>query len=106
MSNIIVRPAAANDYAAWLSLRQRHQTFYKVDLPVATKQITRARLLDPAEPMHLALAEIQRSIMQALRLGAGTFILFLEMVTCPFCRAASGFATRTHSQQTESAEQQ
>ena len=63
MSNIIVRPATASDHAAWLPLWQGYQVFYKADLPEATTQTTWARLLDPNEPMHLALAEINHEIV-------------------------------------------
>ncbi len=58
-STITIRAAAtAADHAAWLPLWRGYQAFYKVDLPEATTETTWARLLDPAEPMHLALAEL------------------------------------------------
>ncbi len=63
MSNIEIRPATAADHAAWLPLWRGYQAFYKVDLPEATTQTTWARLLDPAEPMHLALAEIDGRVV-------------------------------------------
>ena len=63
MSNVTVRPASANDHAAWLPLWRGYQTFYQVDLPAATTQITWSRFLDPAEPMHLALAELEHRVV-------------------------------------------
>jgi GNAT superfamily N-acetyltransferase len=58
MNTPTIRPATAADHAAWLPLWRGYQAFYKVDLPEATTRITWQRLLDPAETMHLALAEI------------------------------------------------
>lgn len=48
-----VRPVAATDRAAWLSLWQGYQTFYKVQLPAAASETAWRRLHDPAEPMFL-----------------------------------------------------
>ena len=58
MKALTVRPATAADHDAWLPLWRGYQSFYKVDLPEATTRTTWQRLLDPAEPMHLALAEL------------------------------------------------
>jgi GNAT superfamily N-acetyltransferase len=63
MNKVIVRPATAADYAAWVPLWQGYQIFYKVDLPITTTETTWARFLDPAEPMHLALAEIDHRVV-------------------------------------------
>ncbi|MFN0185273.1 MAG: N-acetyltransferase family protein [Aquabacterium sp.] len=52
-----IRAATAADYDAWLPLWLGYQKFYNVDLPLSTTRITWARLLDPAEPMHCALAD-------------------------------------------------
>lgn len=57
MSDAIVRPAAAADYDVWLPLWRGYQAFYNTDIPHATTLVTWQRLLDPAEPMHVALAE-------------------------------------------------
>lgn len=62
-SGITVRMARAVDHEAWLPLWRGYQTFYKVDLPPSTTATTWARLLDPAEPMHCALAEAGRRIV-------------------------------------------
>ena len=58
MSELTIRAATAADFDAWLPLWRAYQAFYKVDLPEATNRTTWQRLLDPAEPMHLALAEL------------------------------------------------
>jgi GNAT superfamily N-acetyltransferase len=57
MDELTVRAAAGVDFDAWLPLWRGYQAFYRVDLPSATTLVTWQRLLDPAEPMHLALAE-------------------------------------------------
>ncbi len=53
-----VRAATAADRDAWLPLWRGYQAFYKVEQAEAQTRITWQRLLDPAEPMHLALAEL------------------------------------------------
>ncbi|HMN75023.1 MAG TPA: GNAT family N-acetyltransferase [Burkholderiaceae bacterium] len=57
MNTPTIRPATAADHAAWLPLWRGYQAFYKVEQPEHETRITWQRLLDPAEPMHLALAE-------------------------------------------------
>ena len=61
--SILVRPATPNDHEAWLPLWRGYQSFYKVDLPAATTATTWQRLLDPNEPMHLALAELDGRVV-------------------------------------------
>ncbi|SAI61176.1 histone acetyltransferase [Bordetella trematum] len=56
MSTITIRPATAADFDAWLPLWQGYQDFYQVDIADDVTRQTWQRLLDPAEPMHLALA--------------------------------------------------
>ncbi|WP_044873279.1 GNAT family N-acetyltransferase [Pseudomonas sp. LFM046] len=51
-----IRPVSAADHAAWLPLWQGYQRFYKTEIAVETSAITWQRFLDPAEPMHAALA--------------------------------------------------
>ena len=58
-----VRPATAADHDAWLPLWRGYQAFYKVEQPAAATRITWQRLLDPAEPMHLALAELDGKVV-------------------------------------------
>ena len=56
MSAVTIRAATAADYEVWLPLWRGYQTFYKTNIPEATTEVTWQRLLDPAEPMHVALA--------------------------------------------------
>ena len=56
MSEVTIRAATAADFEVWLPLWRGYQTFYKTDIPQATTEVTWQRLLDPAEPMHVALA--------------------------------------------------
>jgi GNAT superfamily N-acetyltransferase len=56
MSAVAIRAATAGDFAAWLPLWRGYQTFYKTEIPHETTLVTWQRLLDPAEPMHAALA--------------------------------------------------
>lgn len=56
MSQLQIQPLTADNHADWLSLWLGYQTFYKTEIPAATSAITWQRFLDPAEPMHAALA--------------------------------------------------
>ena len=56
MSTLQIRPVSATDHAAWLPLWQGYQRFYQAQIPETTSAITWQRFLDPAEPMHAALA--------------------------------------------------
>jgi GNAT superfamily N-acetyltransferase len=58
MSPLTVRAASADDFDVWLSLWRGYQTFYKADIAHPTTLATWQRLLDAAEPMHVALAEL------------------------------------------------
>lgn len=51
-----IRPVTPADHAAWLPLWQGYLDFYQTELPAATSALTWLRFLDPAEPMHAALA--------------------------------------------------
>jgi GNAT superfamily N-acetyltransferase len=51
-----IRPVGAADHAAWLPLWQGYQRFYKTGIAAETSAVTWQRFLDPAEPMHAALA--------------------------------------------------
>jgi GNAT superfamily N-acetyltransferase len=55
--SIVIRPAAAGDFARWLPLWTGYNTFYKRTLPDTVTRTTWARLLDPAEAMHALVAE-------------------------------------------------
>jgi GNAT superfamily N-acetyltransferase len=51
-----IRPVGTADHAAWLPLWQGYQRFYKTEIAAETSAVTWQRFLDPAEPMHAALA--------------------------------------------------
>lgn len=55
MSNSEIRPLQSGDKAAWLPLWAGYQAFYEVDLAAATDTAF-ARMIDPSEPAHGALA--------------------------------------------------
>ncbi|SDL99496.1 GNAT family N-acetyltransferase [Pseudomonas indica] len=56
MPHLEIRPISAADHDAWLPLWQGYQRFYQADIPAETSAVTWQRFLDPAEPMHAALA--------------------------------------------------
>ncbi|WP_263147199.1 GNAT family N-acetyltransferase, partial [Pseudomonas sp. RIT-PI-AD] len=51
-----IRPLGRDDHAAWLPLWEGYQRFYATAIPPDTSARTWQRFLDPAEPMHAALA--------------------------------------------------
>jgi GNAT superfamily N-acetyltransferase len=52
-----IRLAQAQDYPQWLALWEGYQAFYKTTVAEAVTRQTWARFLDPAEPIHCAVAE-------------------------------------------------
>lgn len=56
MNDLTIQPVRAEDFAAWLPLWQAYQGFYQVEIPRAVSETTWQRMLDPAEPVHGALA--------------------------------------------------
>ncbi|ATV15566.1 GNAT family N-acetyltransferase [Pseudomonas avellanae] len=56
MTDVRIRPVAADDHQAWLPLWQAYLSFYKTELPEGVSEITWQRFLDPSEPTHSALA--------------------------------------------------
>ena len=52
----MIRAVRADDHDAWLPLWQAYLTFYEAELPAQVTRTTWERLLDPAEPVHGALA--------------------------------------------------
>jgi GNAT superfamily N-acetyltransferase len=56
MNSIEIRPVSAADQSVWLPLWQAYQAFYKVQINDHVSAITWQRLLDPAQPIHGALA--------------------------------------------------
>lgn len=51
-----IRALAAADHDAWYPLWRGYQAFYETEIPEATSRVAWQRLLDPAEPMHGAIA--------------------------------------------------
>ena len=56
MSAVEVRALGAADHPAWYPLWRAYQVFYKSDIPESVSAVSFARMLDPAEPVHGALA--------------------------------------------------
>lgn len=63
MSNVKIRPATPDDHAAWLSLWQEYLTFYESVVAPEVTATTWQRLLDPAEPMSLAIADLDGEVV-------------------------------------------
>ncbi len=53
-----VRALTQADHDAWLPLWRAYQVFYQSDIPAETSRVSFARMLDPAEPVFGALAEV------------------------------------------------
>ena len=53
-----IRLAQKQDYPQWLPLWKGYQAFYKTSIAEPVTQTTWARFMDPAEPMHCAVAEL------------------------------------------------
>ncbi|WP_428032739.1 N-acetyltransferase family protein [Ancylobacter sp.] len=51
-----IRALTPDDQERWLPLWQGYLTFYEATLPAAVTAMTWQRLIDPAEPVHGALA--------------------------------------------------
>lgn len=58
-----IRMVRETDFAQWLPLWKGYQLFYKTDIPETTTATTWSRFLDPAEPMHCAVAEAQGQLI-------------------------------------------
>ncbi|MBS7542298.1 GNAT family N-acetyltransferase [Ancylobacter oerskovii] len=52
----MIRALRADDHEAWLPLWQAYLAFYEAELPAPVTRTTWERLIDPAEPVHGALA--------------------------------------------------
>ncbi len=63
LTNMIVRMACETDFESWLPLWKGYQQFYKADISEKTTAITWARFLDTSEPMHCAVAEVNKKIV-------------------------------------------
>jgi GNAT superfamily N-acetyltransferase len=93
MSEPIIRSATEIDFQSWLPLWHGYQAFYKVDIPEATTLHTWRRLLDPQEPMHLALAELDHKVVGLVHFiehrscwTVGDYIYLQDLFTDPGVR--------------------
>jgi GNAT superfamily N-acetyltransferase len=61
---ITVRPLSADDRQQWQPLWDRYNLFYeRPNLPAEISEAAFARFLDPGEPMHAAVAEVDGRIV-------------------------------------------
>ena len=60
---MIIRMACQADFERWLPLWKGYQQFYKADISEKTTAVTWARFLDVTEPMHCAVAEVDKKIV-------------------------------------------
>jgi len=58
-----IRMATPRDYAQWLPLWRGYQAFYEADIADDVTELTWQRFLDPDEPMHCALAEVDGKLV-------------------------------------------
>lgn len=58
-----IRMAAPQDYAQWLPLWKGYQAFYEADIADDVTELTWRRFLDPDEPMHCAVAEVDGELV-------------------------------------------
>ncbi|WP_019831887.1 GNAT family N-acetyltransferase [Sphingomonas sp. PR090111-T3T-6A] len=63
MQAAVIRAVTKDDFEAWLPLWEAYQRFYAVDIPADVTRGTWTRFLDPAEPMHAALAMVGERAM-------------------------------------------
>lgn len=88
-----IRLAQAQDYAQWLPLWQGYQIFYKANIPEAVSQQTWARFMNPAEPMHCAVAEQDGVLVGMVHYifhrscwTAGDYVYLQDLFTTPELR--------------------
>lgn len=58
MQSVEIRAIDDKDFDIWLPLWKSYQRFYELDIPEYVTLETWKRFLDPAEPMHAALAMV------------------------------------------------
>ncbi len=58
-----IRLARESDFSGWLRLWLGYQAFYNTTIAENVTAKTWARFLDPAEPMHCALAEVDGQLV-------------------------------------------
>jgi hypothetical protein len=85
---MIIRMACEADFESWLPLWKGYQQFYKADISERTTANTWARFLDATEPMHCAVAEVDKNIVGARALHPAPELLDcwrLRLLARPFC---------------------
>jgi GNAT superfamily N-acetyltransferase len=60
---MIIRAVCETDFESWLPLWKGYQLFYKADIPAETTSVTWARFLHASEPMHCAVAEVDKKLI-------------------------------------------
>ncbi len=58
MLSVEIKTIEEKDFDVWLPLWKGYQRFYEVSIPESVTSETWARLLDPVQPMHAALAMV------------------------------------------------
>ena len=88
-----IRLAQKQDYPQWLPLWKGYQAFYKISIAEPVTQTTLARFMDPAEPMHCAVAELDgllvgvvHYIMHRSCWTEGDYIYLQDLFTAPDVR--------------------
>jgi len=88
-----IRMACEADFAQWLPLWQGYQTFYKTQIADAVTAQTWSRFMDPAEPMHCAVAEVDGALLGMVHYifhrscwTAGDYVYLQDLFTEPQVR--------------------
>ncbi len=58
-----IRMLEPTDHEQWLPLWKAYQAFYQVDIRDEVTRLTWQRLLDPDEPMHCAVADVDGALI-------------------------------------------
>jgi GNAT superfamily N-acetyltransferase len=58
-----IRAVQQADYAQWLPLWRGYQAFYNTNIDESVTALTWSRFLDPAEPVHCAVAELDMRLI-------------------------------------------
>lgn len=88
-----IRMANDQDFEQWLPLWKGYQVFYKVDIVQGVTQQTWQRFMDPAEPMHCAVAEMDGALVGLVHYifhrscwTMGDYVYLQDLFTLPQCR--------------------
>jgi len=88
-----IRTAEDQDFEQWLPLWKGYQVFYKVDIAQEVTRQTWQRFMDPAEPMHCAVAEMDGALVGLVHYifhrscwTMGDYVYLQDLFTLPQCR--------------------